>query len=396
MERVLFVVNAEEFGGLEVVLLDWLSGIDYSKVSVALCYRSDVLKQKLALLNLPVETIKLNFPAGAGESSWKAFWSWRGVFSKVQPGRIILMEGNVGDLGLAPVLAARFSASDVYIHAGGGGAAADAANPASGATKLHAGISPGFGFYRTKQALKQKIRSSSLTRNFVPSQGLKDNVVRFLGYPASQTSVLYHGVDPARFQPSAAERAEYRRANAIPDDAIVIVSHGRIAPIKRVDRILKAFAILSADHPNLWLLLTCYGPLKSEIERTVASSAAYRQVKLLGFQDDSSKLLKSADIYALASDREGFGIALVEAMSTGLVCVATNCQGPAEIIVNGENGILVEPTDEEVSSGLKKALALTREARSRLVANARKTAEGRFEIQAAVRTALNSMGIPSR
>jgi glycosyltransferase involved in cell wall biosynthesis len=394
MERVLFVVNAEEFGGLEVVLLDWLAGIDYSKVSVALCYRSDVLKQKLALLNLPVETIKLTFPVG--ESSWDAFWSWRGVFSKVQPRRIILMEGNVGDLGLAPVLAARFSASDVYIYAGGGGAAAESANIASGATKLHAGVSPGFGFYRLKQTLKQKIRSSSLKRNFVPSQGLKDNVVAFLGYPVSQTFVLYHGVHTARFQPSAAERADYRRANTIPDDAVVIVSHGRIAPIKRVDRILKAFAVLSADHPSLWLLLTCYGPLKNEVERTVASSAAYRQVKLLGFQDDSSKLLKAADIYALASDREGFGIALVEAMSTGLVCVATNCQGPAEIIVNGENGILVEPTDEEVLSGLRKALALTPEARGRLIGRGRKTAQDHFEIQAAVRTALNSMGIPSR
>ena len=304
------------------------------------------------------------------------------------------MEGNVGDLGLAPVLAARFSTSDVYIYAGGGGAAAEATNAASGAAKLHAGVSP--GFYRLKQTLKQKIRSSSLKRNFVPSQGLKDNVVAFLGYPVSQTFVLYHGVHTARFQPSAAERADYRRANTIPDDAVVIVSHGRIAPIKRVDRILKAFAVLSADHPSLWLLLTCYGPLKNEVERTVASSAAYRQVKLLGFQDDSSKLLKAADIYALASDREGFGIALVEAMSTGLVCVATNCQGPAEIIVNGENGILVEPTDEEVLSGLRKALALTPEARGRLIGRGRKTAQDRFEIQAAVRTALNSMGIPSR
>jgi glycosyltransferase involved in cell wall biosynthesis len=394
MERVLFVVNAEEFGGLEVVLLDWLAGIDYSKVSVALCYRSDVLKQRLALLNLPVETIKLTFPAG--ETSWKAFWNWRGVFSKVQPHRIILMEGNVGDLGLAPVLAARLSTRDVYIYAGGGGAAAQSADIASNAKKPTAGDSPGFGFYRFRQALKQKFRSSSLKINFVPSQGLKDNVVAFLGYPASRAFVLYHGVDTSRFQPSAAERAEYRGANSIPNEAIVIVSHGRIAPIKRVDRILKAFAILAADHPNLWLLLTCYGPLKNEIERTVASSAAYHQVKLLGFQDDSSKLLKAADIYALASDREGFGIALVEAMSTGLVCVATNCQGPAEIMVNGENGILVEPTDEGVLSGLKKALDLSQEERNRLAAQARKTAEDRFEIHAAVRTALNSMEISSR
>jgi hypothetical protein len=64
-------------------------------------------------------------------------------------------------------------------------------------------------------------------------------------------------------------------------------------------------------------------------------------------------------------------------------------------MVNGENGILVEPTDEGVLSGLKKALDLSQEERNRLAAQARKTAEDRFEIHAAVRTALNSMEIPS-
>ena len=386
MERVLFVVNAEEFGGLEVVLLDWLNGIDYSKVSVALAYRSDVLKQKLTALNLPVESTKLAFPAN--ESSWKEFQNWRRVFSKTRPSKIILMEGNVGDLSLAPILAARLATGKTYLFAGGGGSTIDPANPS---TKK-----PPLGVYRLKQSLKQKFRSTLLQRNFVPSQSLKDNVITTLSYPAGKTSVLYHGVDTTRFQPSPAARKEFRSAQAIPEDATVIASHGRIAPIKRVDRILKAFATLSAENQNLWLLLTNYGPLKAEIEQTVAGNKAYHQVKLLGFQQDSSNLLKSADIYTLASDREGFGIALVEAMSTGLLCVATNCQGPAEILVNGENGILVAPTEEGVLTGLKKALQLTQEEKTKLITQARKTVQSRFEIQAAVRKALEAMGIPSK
>jgi glycosyltransferase involved in cell wall biosynthesis len=383
MQRVLFAVNAEEFGGLEVVLLDWLSGIDYSKISAALAYRSDVLKQRLALLNLPVETIKLSIPVK--ESAWKTFWNWRRVFSSARPGKIILLEGSAGDLSLATILAARFSASDVSVFAGGGGGAIADAN-----------LPRGLGVFRLKRAIRRKIRSSLLRRNFVPSQGLKDNVVASFGYPAGQTSVLYHGVDTTRFRPSSVERTDFRRAQSIPEDALVIASHGRIAGIKRVDRILKAFATLAAENPNLWLLLTCYGPLKDEVERTVASSSAYRQVKLLGFQEDASKLLKAADIYVLASDREGFGIALVEAMATGLLCVSTNGQGPAEILANAENGFLVEPTDEAVLAGLRRALRLSPEERGRLATQARKTAEERFEIHAAVRRALNSMGVPSR
>ncbi len=388
MDRVLFAVNAQEFGGLEVVLLDWLSGIDYSKISVAVAYRSEVLKQKLTALGLPAETIKLTFPTN--ESTRKEFQNWRRVFSEARPNKIILMEGNVGDLSLAPILAARLSTSNTYLFAGGGGSTIDPANLSSAKKK------PPLGLYRLKQALKQKFRGILLERNFVPSQSLKDNVVTNLGYPADKTTVLYHGVDTARFQPSPAIRKEFRSAQAIPEDAVVITSHGRTAPIKRVDRILKAFATLAPENPNLWLLLTNYGPLKEEIERAVVSSNAYRQVKLLGFQQDSSNLLKSADIYILASDREGFGIALVEAMSTGLLCIATNCQGPAEILIDGENGILVSPTDEGVLIGLRKALQVSKEEKTKLVAQARKTAQTRFEIQAAVRTALNSMGIPAK
>ncbi|MGB6833161.1 MAG: glycosyltransferase, partial [Candidatus Acidiferrum sp.] len=91
-----------------------------------------------------------------------------------------------------------------------------------------------------------------------------------------------------------------------------------------------------------------------------------------------------------------FGIALIEAMSTGLVCVATSCQGPAGILTNGKNGILVEATDEDVLAGLRSALRLSPEERLQLASHARKTVEHRFEISVAVRAALDSMDIPTR
>jgi glycosyltransferase involved in cell wall biosynthesis len=394
VEKVLFVVKAEEFGGLEIVLLDWLSRLDYSKISVALCYRADILRERLAAKNLPVETIKLSL--GEPEGWWKTFWRWRRVFSSIRPQKIVLMEGSFGDLGLTPVLAARLSTRrNVFLFAGGGGST-DPATGSSQPRKLHYGFLPGIGLYRYKEILRQRFRSTLVQRSFVSSQGLKDNLAAAFGIPASRTSVLYHGLDTARFQPCPTERAAYRRLVAIPEDAIVIVSHGRLAPPKRVDRILKAFAQLSSEYPDLWLLLTSYGPLKDEVERVVASSDAYGRVALVGFQEDASKLLKAADIYVLASDREGFGIALIEAMSTGLVCVATNCHGPAGIVINGENGILVEATDEDVLAGLRRALSLRPEERLRLAAQARKTVEDRFQIHAVVRAALHSMGIPSR
>jgi glycosyltransferase involved in cell wall biosynthesis len=393
MERVLFVVNAVEFGGLEIVLLDWLSGIDYSKVSVVLCYRSDILQQKVASTGLPVETIQLSIPDG--EPAWKTLQNWRRTFSSIRPQRIVLLEGNLGDLRWIPLLAARLSTrGGAFLFAGGGGPSASEISTEK--RKVHFGFLPGIGLYQQREILKQRLRSRLLHHAFVSGQGLKSNLVASHRYPSERVSVLYHGVDTGRFRASLADRIEYRRLHTIPDDATVIVSHGRLAPVKRVDRTLKAFAALSAEHANLWLVLTLHGPLKQEIEKIVASNDTYRRVKLVGFQEDVSKLLKAGDFFVLSSDHEGFGIALIEAMSTGLVCVSTNCQGPSEIVADGKNGILVQATDAGILAGLRRALGLNEDERARLVERARRTVEARFELHAAICRALDSLGIPRR
>ena len=393
MERVLFVVNSREFGGLETVLIDWLSGIEYSKASVALCYRADMLVEKLVSKRLPVDTIKLNIPDG--EPCWKAFTKWRRVLASVRANNLILLEGSLGDLGLISILAARLSTSGrVSLFAGGG--APSSAIPSVQKKKLHYGFMPGIGLYRLKEIFEQKLRAFLLHQTFVSSRGFRDSLVSSFGYRLDRTSALYHGVDTGRFNPSMSDRLECRRALGIPQDAIVIVSHGRLAAVKRLDRILNAFAVLSVEYPDLWLLLTSYGPKKDIVEQVIAGNDAFRRVKLLNFQEDTSKILNASDIYVLASDREGFGIALVEAMSTGLISVATNCLGPADIIEDQKNGLLVEATHEGVLAGLRHAISLNPADRARIAESARRTVLDRFEISTAIRRALKSLGIPSR
>ena len=79
------------------------------------------------------------------------------------------------------------------------------------------------------------------------------------------------------------------------------------------------------------------------------------KILFMGNVDNVGDYLKMSDIFVLSSDNEGFGIALVEAMATGLICVATKCPGPNEIIQDGVNGFLVEKNAEGVLDGLKKA-----------------------------------------
>jgi glycosyltransferase involved in cell wall biosynthesis len=395
MEKVLFVIDTLEFGGLEIVLLDWLSAIEYSKVSAVVCTRLDVLPAKLAEKRLPVEIVKLAITDD--EPFWKAYQKWLRLLSSIRPAKIVFVESGVGEFSLMAILAAWWSTPDNVFLFEANWARSPIHPPFSAKRrKLHYGFLPGIGLYRYKEIFRQRLRGRLARHTFVVSQGIKDNLFLAFGYPAGRTSILYHGVDTGRFQPSLAERLAYRRAHGIPDSATVMVSHGRLAPRKHVDRILKTFEILSGEHDNLWLLLTAYGPLKEKVEKIVADSDAHRRVKLVGFQEDVSRMLKASDIYVLASDDEGFGIALVEALSAGLICVSTSGPGPMDIIVNGENGFLVEATGEGLLAGLRRALSLHQDERDRLVQRARKTVEDRFEICTAIRTALDSMEIPRR
>lgn len=393
MKRVLFVIRAREFGGLEVVLLDWLSQVDFEKASVVVCcWGTDALRQRLASTAPRVEIVPL--PAREGASPFAALPRWVRLFRSIRPDKIIFLESAVADFGNTPIVSAWLSSPGrvVLFEASWGRAVI----PPEAPRKLHYGFLPGLGLYRRADRLLTRSRSWFTRQTFVASQGIKDKLLAQYGYPVEQTSVLYHGVSTSRFRSSASDREQFRDEHSIPRDATVIVNHGRLVRIKRVDRLVQAFERLFSDNSRLWLALTCYGPLKNEIERLVADSPANARIRLVRFQENPTAILSAGDIFCLTSDDEGFGIALLEALSTGLICVATNGSGPKEILAGGEFGFLVEPTVDGVRSGLQQALTLTPAERARMVERAREMVQSRFEIKAAIRAALDALEIPKK
>lgn len=396
MEKVLFLLKAREFGGMEVILLDWLSRIDYSKVSVAVCsYGTDVLWKRLDASGLPLQTIRLSVPDN--QPWWKVLRKWVQFFSSVGPEKIVVMEGFVNEIGVVPVVAAwlRNPHTEILLYETNWGRSLFSASPPE-KRKPRDNVLPGIRLYRHKETLKQRFRGSLMHHTFVMSSEIKNNLVSEFGYPAGKTSVLHHGVDIERFRPSPSEGLDWRRLNGIPSDATVAVSHGRLVRRKRVDRILKAFEVLGREYPQLWILLTCYGPLKEEIEALAARSAARERIKLVGFQSDPTAVLKAGDIYVLSSNDEGFGISLVEALAAGLISVATKGPGPLDILTDGVDGFLAEPNDQGVLLGMRRALELPPNERAEFVKRGRKKVTDRFEITNKIEGALSAMKIPAR
>lgn len=127
-----------------------------------------------------------------------------------------------------------------------------------------------------------------------------------------------------------------------------ITAIGRVAKQKDYPCLLRAFKIVLDKHPEYTLEIFGNCSEKSSLDGLFAELGIEESVKFMGAQQDA--ILKAADsaCYVMSSLHEGMPNALMEAMAVGLPCVSTDCpNGPAELITNGENGLLVPVGDYE-------------------------------------------------
>jgi glycosyltransferase involved in cell wall biosynthesis len=148
-----------------------------------------------------------------------------------------------------------------------------------------------------------------------------------------------------------------------------IVGMGRMVPVKGFDLLLSAFALVAPRHPNWQLLLLGEGALRSELTQRAAALGLQERVFLPGQVKNPQSILRRCQIFALASQTEGFPYALLEAMACGLAVVATDCgAGPREILRNGEVGWLVPNGDAEALAAALDRLMSNESERARLAA----------------------------
>ncbi len=122
-----------------------------------------------------------------------------------------------------------------------------------------------------------------------------------------------------------------------------ILAMGRLEKQKGFDLLLQSFSILKSKLSDSWkLVILGEGQQRSELEAMVKKQGIEDDVWLPGTVKNTTNYLDHASMFILSSRFEGFPNALLEAMASGLPVVSFDCpSGPAEIIENNENGILV-------------------------------------------------------
>lgn len=164
-------------------------------------------------------------------------------------------------------------------------------------------------------------------------------------------SLMYNGVDASRFELDK---------NAPEDDAIRITNVARLVPqMKGQDLLIKAIGELVETYPDIICRFAGEPPQGKEInlktlEDQVADLGLENHVKFIGNCNDIPGLLRDTDIFVLPSRYEGFGIAVIEAILARCDVIASDLDGPREILEGGTMGRLIEPGSVE---DLMKAIA---------------------------------------
>lgn len=167
---------------------------------------------------------------------------------------------------------------------------------------------------------------------------------------AGKASARYPGLRKVRVVPNPLPASALATPPAAPaaraDGRKVLLSLGRLTAQKGIDRVIDAFARLASRFPQWDLHIYGDGPLRESLAALAAAHGLSRRIAFMGLTSEPARVMASADAFVMGSRHEGFPNALLEAMSAGLPCLATDCpSGPREISRDGADALLV-PLDD--------------------------------------------------
>jgi len=153
------------------------------------------------------------------------------------------------------------------------------------------------------------------------------------GLDPGRVVTIHNGVvPPAR----PADPHALRRAAGVPEGARVVGAVARLVSQKRLDRLVRALALLPAD---VHALVAGGGEERGALEALAASLGVADRFHLLGPREDVGAVLAALDVFVVCSDREGLSNAMLEALAAGVPVVSTAVSGAAEALAPDAGGL---------------------------------------------------------
>jgi glycosyltransferase involved in cell wall biosynthesis len=171
------------------------------------------------------------------------------------------------------------------------------------------------------------------------------------GVNRKKIHLIPNGVDTCRFHPvNPCGKSELRRKLGLSLEEKIVLYTGRLVSYKGLPLLLRVWREIQTRHRDLRLLLLGSGGLdlhncESELREYVIANDLQDSVQFTGDVRNVHEYLQAADIFVFPTEREAFGISLIEAMACGLPSISTSVGGVKDILDHERNGIVVEAGD---------------------------------------------------
>ncbi|AIM15421.1 MULTISPECIES: N-acetyl-alpha-D-glucosaminyl L-malate synthase BshA [Neobacillus] len=196
--------------------------------------------------------------------------------------------------------------------------------------------------------------------------------------PDKQIETIYNFIDDRIYRKSDANHL--KKEFGIKEKEKVIIHVSNFRAVKRVPDVVKSFANISAVMPAK-LLLVGDGPEMTIVCKMTKQLGLEDQVMFLGKQENLEELYSISDLMLLLSEKESFGLAVLEAMACGVPCIGTNIGGIPEVIEHGNTGYICELGDIEDISNKAIALLNDQNLHQQFSINAQEAVASRFKTE---------------
>lgn len=217
---------------------------------------------------------------------------------------------------------------------------------------------------------------------FVPcSEFVKKSYQIHFGIDEARTEVIYNSVDADLLAASADDVKKICEELALPAEAFIYISIGRLDAAKNHKILIEAFRKVLAEVPVSYLIMVGAGVLENDLKKQAEDLQIAERVLFLGRRNDVGALLETADVFVFPSLLEGLPVALVEAMFKSLPCIASRIEVFEEVITDGENGLLINPNSPDELKDAMIKLYADENLRKSLGEKAFQTANMKFSVK---------------
>lgn len=220
-------------------------------------------------------------------------------------------------------------------------------------------------------------------RMIAVSNYVRKSASRDLHYALDSVELVYNPFDVDLMKaPVTRDRTELLREIGLSPESVILLNVARVSPQKGLLYALRALPAILQEYPQAHLLsvgATTDPRWTAALMREAEALRVADHFHMLGARPNVVDFLRACDIFVFPSLYEGLGIALIEAMAAGCVCVATNTGPIPEVVQDGKDGVLVPPADPDALAQVICDLLGDAARRSQLGAAAKTTAFQKFD-----------------